>query len=121
MNDLPLTANGKLDRKHCRSRTSSQVQQAYAGAAQANWSSVWPAIWQDVLKLERVGLNDNFFELGGDSIISIQVVSRARQAGIRFSPKDIFQHQTVQRLATVAQQGDAVQIAAGRGDSARRC
>ncbi|PTT91574.1 hypothetical protein DBR29_11070, partial [Pseudomonas sp. HMWF005] len=70
-------------------------------------------IWQDVLKVERVGLNDNFFELGGDSIISIQVVSRARQAGIRFTPKDIFQHQTVQRLATVARQSDAVQMQQG--------
>ncbi|WP_337154748.1 amino acid adenylation domain-containing protein, partial [Pseudomonas protegens] len=44
--------------------------------------------------------------LGGDSIISIQVVSRARQAGIRFTPKDLFQHQTVQGLATVAEQGE---------------
>jgi aryl carrier-like protein len=49
-----------------------------------------------VLNLQQVGLNDNFFELGGDSILSIQVVSRARQAGIHFSPRDLFQHQTVQ-------------------------
>uniref|UniRef100_UPI003F632612 condensation domain-containing protein n=1 Tax=Pseudomonas sp. LRF_L74 TaxID=3369422 RepID=UPI003F632612 len=64
------------------------------------------AIWADVLKLEKVGLTDNFFELGGDSIISIQVVSRARQAGIRFTPKELFQHQTVQGLAAVAKQGE---------------
>ncbi|WP_231876472.1 condensation domain-containing protein, partial [Azotobacter vinelandii] len=44
--------------------------------------------------------------LGGDSIVSIQVVSRARQAGIAFTPKDLFQHQTVQGLATVARLGD---------------
>jgi aryl carrier-like protein len=50
----------------------------------------------------RSGCNDNFFELGGDSILSIQVVSRARQAGIHFSPRDLFQHQTVQALASVA-------------------
>ena len=48
------------------------------------------AIWEAVLGLDRVGLEDNFFELGGDSIISIQVVSRARQAGIRISPRDLF-------------------------------
>nr|WP_277990600.1 phosphopantetheine-binding protein [Pseudomonas aeruginosa] len=53
-------------------------------------------IWQDLLGVERVGLDDNFFELGGDSILSIQVVSRARQLGIHFSPRDLFQHQTVQ-------------------------
>ncbi|MCO1753509.1 hypothetical protein FA469_29755, partial [Pseudomonas aeruginosa] len=57
------------------------------------------AIWADVLKLERVGMADNFFELGGDSIISLQLVSRARQAGIRFTPKDLFQYQTIQGLA----------------------
>ncbi|SFY34296.1 condensation domain-containing protein, partial [Azotobacter vinelandii] len=61
------------------------------------------AIWAEVLKVERVGLTDNFFELGGDSIVSIQVVSRARQAGIAFTPKELFQHQTVQGLTTVAQ------------------
>uniref|UniRef100_UPI001F4DA600 condensation domain-containing protein n=1 Tax=Pseudomonas ovata TaxID=1839709 RepID=UPI001F4DA600 len=68
------------------------------------------AIWADVLKLEQVGLNDNFFELGGDSIISLQVVSRARQAGIRFTPKELFQHQTVQGLGTVARYAEEVFI-----------
>ncbi len=55
-------------------------------------------VWREVLNVERVGLGDNFFELGGDSILSIQVVSRARQLGIHFSPRDLFQHQTVQSL-----------------------
>ncbi|PAU57235.1 non-ribosomal peptide synthase/polyketide synthase [Pseudomonas sp. PICF141] len=109
---LPLTANGKLDRKQLPNPDVSLVQEAYA-APRSELEQRLAEIWQDVLKVERVGLNDNFFELGGDSIISIQVVSRARQAGIRFSPKDIFQHQTVQRLATVAQQSDAVQAMQG--------
>ena len=100
----PLTGNGKLDRKALPAADASQGQQAYV-APQTELEQQIAAIWQDVLKLERVGLTDNFFELGGDSIISIQVVSRARQAGIRFSPKDLFQHQTVQALATVAQTG----------------
>ncbi|KAA0984731.1 amino acid adenylation domain-containing protein [Pseudomonas sp. ANT_J12] len=104
---LPLTANGKLDRKQLPHPDVIQVQEVYA-APRNELEQRLAEIWQDVLKVERVGLNDNFFELGGDSIISIQVVSRARQAGIRFSPKDIFQHQTVRRLATVAQQSDAV-------------
>jgi amino acid adenylation domain-containing protein/non-ribosomal peptide synthase protein (TIGR01720 family) len=112
LNRLPLTANGKLDRKQLPNPDVSLVQEAYA-APRSELEQRLAEIWQDVLKVERVGLNDNFFELGGDSIISIQVVSRARQAGIRFSPKDIFQHQTVQRLATVAQQSDAVQAMQG--------
>ncbi|QBX40839.1 amino acid adenylation domain-containing protein [Pseudomonas fluorescens] len=101
---LPLTANGKLNRMALPSPDASQAQQAYQ-APQSAMEQGLAAIWQDVLKLPQVGINDNFFELGGDSIISIQVVSRARQAGIRLNPKDLFQHQTVQRLALVAQWG----------------
>ncbi|MGG7637900.1 condensation domain-containing protein, partial [Pseudomonas sp. ES1] len=103
---LPLTPNGKLDRKALPAPDASKSQQAYV-APQSELEQRIAAIWQDVLGLERIGLNDNFFELGGDSIISIQVVSRARQAGIRFTPKELFQHQTVQALAAVAQQGEA--------------
>src|ERR1700724_4004967 len=50
----------------------------------------------------RVGIDDNFFELGGDSIVSIQLVSRARKAGLAISPRAVFQHQTVAALAAVA-------------------
>uniref|UniRef100_UPI002361F814 non-ribosomal peptide synthetase n=1 Tax=Pseudomonas sp. SBT1-2 TaxID=3027852 RepID=UPI002361F814 len=102
---LPLTPNGKLDRKSLPKVDAQLMQQTYV-APQNELEQQIAAIWADVLKLEQVGVTDNFFELGGDSIISIQVVSRARQAGIRFTPKDLFQHQTVQGLATVAEQGE---------------
>ncbi len=101
---MPLTPNGKLDRKGLPQPDASLMQQAYV-APQSELEQKIAGLWADVLRLPRVGLNDNFFELGGDSIISIQVVSRARQAGIRFTPKDLFQHQTVQSLAAVAQTG----------------
>ncbi|WP_338460409.1 non-ribosomal peptide synthetase [Azotobacter vinelandii DJ] len=102
---LPLTPNGKLDRKALPRPDASLLQQAYVAPASELEQRI-AAIWAEVLKVERVGLTDNFFELGGDSIISLQVVSRARQAGIRFTPKDLFQHQTVQGLATVTRLGD---------------
>jgi len=102
---LPLTPNGKLDRKALPAPDASQVQHSYV-APQSELEQRIAAIWQDVLKLERVGLSDNFFELGGDSIVSMQVVSRARQAGIRFSPKELFEYQTVQGLASVARMGE---------------
>ena len=100
---LPLNANGKLDRpalplpeparsEHVAPRSSAEV--ALAG------------IWAELLKCEQVGLYDNFFELGGDSIISLQVVSRARQAGLLIKAKDLFQYQTLQAVAAVAQVGD---------------
>ncbi|NRA56462.1 MAG: amino acid adenylation domain-containing protein, partial [Gammaproteobacteria bacterium] len=72
-------------------------------------------IWQDVLGVEQVGLNDNFFELGGDSIVSIQLVSRARQAGLQFSPKDVFQHQMLSGLARVAKHSDETKTKAEQG------
>ena len=55
-----------------------------------------------MLGVERVGIDDNFFELGGDSIVSIQLVSRARQAGLSITPRAVFQHQTVAALAAAA-------------------
>jgi non-ribosomal peptide synthase protein (TIGR01720 family) len=59
-------------------------------------------IWAEVLGVERVGVHDNFFELGGDSILTIQVVSRARAAGVVVTPKLLFSHQSVAELALVA-------------------
>ena len=59
-------------------------------------------IYAQVLGLERVGVDDSFFDLGGDSILSMQVVARARAAGVVCRPRDIFVEQTVARLARVA-------------------
>ena len=59
-------------------------------------------LFAEVLGLEAVGVDDNFFELGGDSIVSIQLVSRARRAGLLLSPRAVFQHQTVAGLAAAA-------------------
>ncbi|MFJ3451672.1 non-ribosomal peptide synthase/polyketide synthase, partial [Pseudomonas sichuanensis] len=106
LDGLPLTANGKLDRKALPLPDREQATQAYQ-APVSDLEQRLAQLWQDVLKVERVGLADNFFELGGDSIVSIQLVSRARQAGIRFTPKQLFQLQTVQALASVAQLGEA--------------
>ncbi|WP_411382455.1 non-ribosomal peptide synthase/polyketide synthase [Pseudomonas sp. MPB26] len=106
---MPLTPNGKLDRKGLRRPDVSQMQQVYV-APQSELEQKIAAIWCDVLRLPQVGVHDNFFELGGDSIISIQVVSRARQAGVHFTPKDLFQHQTVQSLAAVAREGEGAVV-----------
>jgi amino acid adenylation domain-containing protein/non-ribosomal peptide synthase protein (TIGR01720 family) len=97
---LPVTANGKLDRK-ALPLPDAAPQQAYS-APQNPMQQALAAIWSDVLGVSQIGLDDNFFELGGDSIISIQVVSRARQAGIRLSPRDLFQYQSVRGLAQIA-------------------
>ena len=59
-------------------------------------------IYAQVLGVERVGVDDSFFDLGGDSILSMQVVARARAAGVMCRPRDVFVEQTVARLARVA-------------------
>ncbi|MFD0442088.1 phosphopantetheine-binding protein [Streptomyces indonesiensis] len=100
---LPLTANGKVDRRALPDPDPAPVTSGAGHVAPRTPMERRIAdIWADVLGLERVGVEDNFFELGGDSILSIQVVSRVRQAGLRLTTKDLFTHQTVAGLATVA-------------------
>ncbi|WLH14379.1 non-ribosomal peptide synthase/polyketide synthase [Pseudomonas hefeiensis] len=103
---MPVSPNGKLERKALPKADISASPKAYIAPVTALEQTL-AAIWQSVLGREQVGVGDNFFELGGDSIISIQMVSRARQAGIHFSPKDLFIHQTIQGLASVATLGDS--------------
>nr|WP_314533777.1 non-ribosomal peptide synthetase [uncultured Pseudomonas sp.] len=103
----PLTANGKLDRRALPAPDPQLNRQHYV-APRNELELTLASIWCEVLNVSQVGLNDNFFELGGDSILSIQVVSRARQQGIHFSPRDLFQHQTVQTLAAIATRTEQV-------------
>src|SRR6266496_4663680 len=63
-------------------------------------------VWSEVLRAERVGVHDNFFELGGDSILSIQVVARAAERGLRVTSKQLFQQQTIAELGRVAERTD---------------
>lgn len=100
---LPLSPNGKVERR--------ALPPPELPAPELEGNFVPPStpveeklahIWAEVLGLECVGIRHNFFELGGDSIRSIQVVSRALAAGVKLTPRDMFQHQTIAELATVA-------------------
>ena len=97
---LPLTPNGKLD---TRALPAPEYQDGDRYRAPASpTEEIIAGIYTEVLGLERVGVDDSFFELGGDSILSMQVVARARAAGLMCRPRDIFVEQTVARLARVA-------------------
>ena len=99
LDKLPLTPAGKLDRAALPEPTwQSQDYEA----PQTDNERILAAIWAEVLGVERVGRQDHFFELGGDSIVALQVVSRARQQGLGLTPKDLFQQQTLAQLAGVA-------------------
>jgi amino acid adenylation domain-containing protein/non-ribosomal peptide synthase protein (TIGR01720 family) len=100
---LPLLPNGKVNRRALPAPEGERVgpDKSYA-APRTTSERLLCDIWAEVLRLERVGRDDNFFELGGDSILSIQVVARARQAGLELAPSEVFEHPTPAALATVA-------------------
>ncbi|WP_103036223.1 amino acid adenylation domain-containing protein, partial [Mycobacterium avium] len=104
---LPLTGNGKLD-------TRALPAPDYAGgryrAPGDAIEEILAGIYAQVLGVERVGVDDSFFDLGGDSILSMQVVARARAAGVMCTARDVFVEQTVARLARV------VTVAAADGE-----
>jgi non-ribosomal peptide synthase protein (TIGR01720 family) len=108
---LPLTANGKLDRA---SLPAPDFAANVTGREPRTESEeILAGLFAEVLGLERVGIDDGFFDLGGDSIVAIQLVSRARQSSLVVTPREVFQHQTVAELATVARpagEGDAIEI-----------
>ncbi|HEX4953895.1 MAG TPA: amino acid adenylation domain-containing protein [Thermoanaerobaculia bacterium] len=100
---LPNTTAGKLDRRALASlaeRAGSEevVPERSANSVEAKLLEAWTR----VLRRDRVGLHDSFFDLGGDSILSIQLVARAREAGLKLTPQQIFEHRTVAALAEVA-------------------
>jgi amino acid adenylation domain-containing protein/non-ribosomal peptide synthase protein (TIGR01720 family) len=98
---LPRTASGKVDRRALTAPDGDRPELAQPFVEPRTPAELLLAsIWRDVLRRDRVGVHDNFFDLGGDSIISIQIVARANQAGFRLTPRDIFQRQTVAELAT---------------------
>ncbi len=100
LDGLPLTVNGKLDK---RALPAPEYQDAEGYRAPATLTEeILAGIYAQVLGLERVGVDESFFELGGDSILSMQVVARARKAGVLCRPRDVFVEQTVARLALVA-------------------
>ena len=106
LEQLPLMGNGKLDRRALPAPDLELAQQHYQAPANPLEAQL-AQVWGEVLNVPRIGVQDNFFELGGDSILSIQVVSRARQLGLQFTPRDLFQHQTIQTLASVVTLSEA--------------
>ncbi|WP_159851114.1 non-ribosomal peptide synthetase [Nocardia sp. CY41] len=94
---LPLTANGKLDRGALPDPvfTGGGAHREPRNAEERALA----AIFAEVLRLDRVGIDDSFFDLGGHSILAIEVVSRAKQQGITCTLLQVFEHRTVAALA----------------------
>ncbi|MCP5007722.1 MAG: amino acid adenylation domain-containing protein, partial [Planctomycetes bacterium] len=112
LDKLPLTPNGKFDRKALPAPDLAAFTESYV-APRTDTEQRLVEVWNHVLKQTNIGVHDNFFERGGDSIVSIQIVARARTEGLEFRPRDLFQHQTVAELAEVAQPVSTLEIDQG--------
>ncbi|MEM9537633.1 MAG: amino acid adenylation domain-containing protein, partial [Cyanobacteria bacterium P01_E01_bin.45] len=99
---FPLTPNGKVDRKALPAPGENSDSAIAYGPPQTPAQQILSDIWAEVLNQERIGIHDNFFELGGDSIVAMQAVAKAKQAGLHLTPKQLFQNQTIETLAAVA-------------------
>ncbi len=100
LSKMPLNVNGKIDCKALPvpERNALPTDSDFA-APQTQSERTLAAIWAELLKLEKVGIHDNFFQLGGDSILAIQLISKANRAGMKLAPNQLFLHQTIAELA----------------------
>jgi aryl carrier-like protein len=115
LDSLPLTSNGKIDHAALPAPDQTLMDNTTAHVAPTTpHEQLLAQIWSQVLGLKQVGVHDNFFELGGDSIMSIQVIARANQAGLHLTAKQLFEHPTIAGLATVASEGRVVRAGQGR-------
>lgn len=97
---LPLNANGKLDRRALpASEQGTRVSSEASNPVEASLLR----LCRELLGSPRIGVDDNLFAIGADSIVAIQLVARARQLGLFFRPKQVFEQQTIARLATVVE------------------
>ncbi|MFP5263069.1 MAG: amino acid adenylation domain-containing protein [Blastocatellia bacterium] len=110
---LPLTPHGKVDRRALPQPASDQARDDYIAPRDLTEDTL-AKIWAELLGQERVSVHDNFFELGGDSILSIQAAARANQAGLKVTTRQLFQNQTIAKLASALTQRAPAEVTAGK-------
>ena len=114
LSQLPRTPHGKIDLNALPAPDGmDQGSKRVFVAPRSQNEKLLEEIWSKVLGVSPVGVHDNFFELGGDSILSIQIIARARQAGLQLSAKQLFQYQTIAELAAVASDAQTVRAEQG--------
>lgn len=109
LNRLPRSVTGKVDRNALLAHFTAEgtvpptkmASPAGFVAPRTHIEKILAEIWREELHLAHVGVEDNFFDLGGDSLLSIRMIRRATEAGLRLNLKQLFQHQTVAELARV--------------------
>ncbi|MGF6097401.1 amino acid adenylation domain-containing protein [Pseudomonas sp. 18175] len=109
---LPLTANGKLDRKGLPVPDHSALLSRGYEAPEGEVETLLAQIWQDVLKLERVGRHDHFFELGGHSLLAVSLIERMRQVGLNADVRVLFSQPSLAALAAAVGSGREIVVPA---------
>jgi acyl-CoA synthetase (AMP-forming)/AMP-acid ligase II/acyl carrier protein len=106
VDDLPLTPSGKLDRVRLPAPSQADfAARATYEAPQSELESQLAELWQQVLRLEKIGRTDNFFSLGGNSLKSVQVLVRLKDTfGINVQVRDFFNSPTIEGLAALVEQ-----------------
>lgn len=102
LDTLPLTHNGKIDRRALPMPSDAHSQQEELFIAPRTLvEQQLTAIWMQVLRVDRVSIHDNFFTLGGDSIQGFQFVAKAKRIGLHLTTKQLFQYQTIAQLSAI--------------------
>lgn len=109
LDTLPLSPNGKIDRRALPAPGPLGKPQSYAPPTTPE-EAILAEIWGHVLGVPRVGIDDSFFELGGDSILSLKILAQATRAGLSMSLQDLFRHGTVRELARIAATGQTTGV-----------
>jgi aryl carrier-like protein len=100
LDSLPLTVNGKIDRKALPPPAHQPVVSGHVYLAPRNpVETMLAGIWQEVLQSEKVGMHDDIFEIGGDSLLIFQIATRAGQNGLAVTLPQIFQLRTIEKIA----------------------
>ena len=111
LKSLPLTANGKLDRRALPAPDTDAYTVREYEAPVGETETKLAEIWAEVLKVERVGRRDNFFDLGGHSLLAVTVIERMRRQGLQVDVRALFATPTLEELAaTISFQSGIVEV-----------
>ncbi|MBA2711519.1 MAG: amino acid adenylation domain-containing protein [Tatlockia sp.] len=109
IDSFPMTVNGKVDLNRLPIPLFKQSKSLIAPGN--SLEQLLADIWQEVLHVKNIGINDNFFALGGDSMLTISVVTRARERGLTLSAKSLFRYPTIASLALNLTNKDKIEFA----------
>ncbi len=96
---IPRLPNGKIDQNSLRALQNSNFKKKEIQEPRTDLEQTLVKIWEEVMNFSPISIEDNFFEIGGDSILSIQIIAKARGMDIIIKPNQLFEHQTIAELS----------------------